>query len=32
VHVTYAVGVDSFSAGMTERITAPVGSTVTFDY
>ena len=32
VHVTYAVGVDSFAAQMTERITAPVGSTVTFDY
>jgi hypothetical protein len=32
VHVTYAVGVDSFAADMTERITAPVGSTVTFDY
>jgi hypothetical protein len=32
VHVTYAVGVDTFGADMTERITAPVGSTVTFDY
>lgn len=32
VHVTYAVGIDTFPAGMTERITAPVGSTVTFDY
>ena len=32
VHVTYAVGTDVFPAGMTERISAPVGSTVTFDY
>jgi hypothetical protein len=32
VHVTYAVGVDSFPAFETERITAPVGSIVTFDY
>jgi hypothetical protein len=32
VHVTYAVGVDTFPADMTERITAPVGSTVTLDY
>jgi hypothetical protein len=32
VHVTYAVGVDQFPADMTERITAPVGSTVTLDY